>query len=103
MNILIIILFCILLVFGIVLFFRQSILKNRFDIYENLYKNIIYCQTIDKETGVAQKLYINDFVNIIESILEEDKQLPPNQRRFFKWLTWFMELLKLLQELETGF
>ena len=84
MNILIIILFCILLVFGIVLFFRQSILKNRFDIYENLYKNIIYCQTIDKETGVAQKLYINDFVNIIESILEEDKQLPPNQRRFFK-------------------
>ncbi|MBE6131603.1 MAG: hypothetical protein E7183_07760 [Erysipelotrichaceae bacterium] len=84
MIILIIILFCILLVFGIVLFFRQSILKNRFDIYENLYKNIIYCQTIDKETGVAQKLYINDFVNIIESILEEDKQLPPNQRRFFK-------------------
>ena len=84
MNILIIILFCILLLFGIILFFRQSILKNRIEIYENIVNNIIYCQTIDKETGVADKVYINDYVNIITSILDADIQLPPNQRKYFK-------------------
>ena len=87
MNILIIILFILLLGFGLILFWKYSILKTRVEINENIIKNIVYCQTIDKETGVAEKLYINDFINIISSILDEDMQLPPNQRRYFrKWL-----------------
>ena len=84
MTILIIILFILLFGFGLILFWKYSILKTRVEINENIIKNIVYCQTIDKETGVAEKLYVNDFVNIIESILDADKQLPPNQRRFFK-------------------
>ena len=84
MNILIIILFILLLGFGLILFWKYSILKTRVEINENIIKNIVYCQTIDKETGVAEKLYINDFINIISSILDEDMQLPPNQRRYFR-------------------
>lgn len=84
MTVLIIILFILLLVFGLILFFKYSVLKNRVDLQENIIRNIICCQTIDKETGVAEKMYINDFINIIDSILDEDMQLPPNQRRFFR-------------------
>ena len=84
MNILIIILFIILLGFGLILFWKLSILKSRLGIYENILNNIIYCQTIDKETGVAEKVYMQDYVNIIVSILDSDMQLPPNQRRFFR-------------------
>lgn len=84
MTVLIIILFIILLGFGLILFWKLSILKSRLGIYENILNNIIYCQTIDKETGVAEKVYMQDYVNIIVSILDSDMQLPPNQRRFFR-------------------
>lgn len=84
MTVLIIILFILLLGFGLILFWKYSILKTRVEINENIIKNIVYCQTIDKETGVAEKLYINDFINIISSILDEDMQRPPNQRRYFR-------------------
>ena len=49
----------------------------------SIINNIIYAQSIDKETGIAEELYIQTFCNMIETILIMDSQKPKKERNFF--------------------
>lgn len=84
MNLLLIVLLVLLIISVLYCILQISIIKNENKNYKDIINNIIYAQCINNDTGVAEELYIQNLINLIESILIMDSQKPPKERKFFK-------------------
>lgn len=84
MNLLLIVLLVLLIISVLYCILQISIIKNENKNYKDIINNIIYAQCIDNDTGVTEELYIQNLINLIESILIMDSQKPPKERKFFK-------------------